>query len=204
MSVLAQFPLGTVLFPTMVLPLHIFEPRYRALVNDVLADDRRFGVVMIERGLETGGEDQRSSFGTVARIIEAEELEDGRWALITVGTERFRVTEWLPDDPYPIADVEAWPDDDGVPLDSGEFDRVATKFRRCMALASEAGVDIGSLPEALEPCSVATMQMAAMLPIGTFDKQALLGAADPCERLRGLESAIDDAVELIELRLRGA
>ncbi|MGI9594936.1 MAG: LON peptidase substrate-binding domain-containing protein [Acidimicrobiales bacterium] len=203
MVVLPQFPLRLVLFPTMVLPLHVFEPRYRALVHDVLESDRRFGVVMIEKGLDTGGDDQRSSFGTVAQVVEAEELPDGRWALVTIGVERFKVKTWLPDDPYPVADVELWPDEPPGPPPEADFDRVAGKFRRCMALASEAGVDTGPMPDSLEGGELGTMQMAAMLPVGTFDKQNLLGAPDAPARLASLETAIEQTLELVELQLRG-
>ena len=200
---LAQFPLRTVLFPSMVLPLHIFEPRYRALVHDIIEGDRTFGVCMIERGVDVGGEDHRSTFGTAARILQAEEFPDGRWALITVGTERFKVVEWLPDDPYPVAEIEYWPDDDPEPPAEAEFERVSAKFRRCLALASEAGVDIGAMPDGIECGELGTMQMAAMLPVGTFDKQRLLGAPTTLERLAGLDAVIDETVELIEFELRG-
>ena len=85
---LPMVPLGTVLVPTAGLPLHVFEPRYRALVNDCLAGDREFGVVLIERGSEVGGNDVRTSVGTVARIVEAAELPAGRWAIGAVGVRR--------------------------------------------------------------------------------------------------------------------
>src|SRR5947207_15568149 len=107
---LPMFPLGAVLFPHLVLPLHVFEPRYRQLTLDCLAGDREFGVVLIERGHEVGGGDERFAQGTVAHILEAAEFEDGRWALVTVGTRRIRVREWLPDDPYPQALVQDAPD----------------------------------------------------------------------------------------------
>ncbi|MEM7271616.1 MAG: LON peptidase substrate-binding domain-containing protein [Actinomycetota bacterium] len=203
MPVLPQFPLRLVLFPTMVLPLHVFEPRYRALVHDIIEGDRSFGVVMIEKGLDTGGEDQRSTFGTVARVIEAEEFPDGRWALVTVGTERFKVNEWLDDAPYPRADIELWPDAESEPPPRDEFGRVVSKFKRCMALASEIGIDIGPLPDSIAEDEIGTMQMAAMLPIGPFDKQQLLGAPSSSKRLDGLEVAIDETLELIELKLQG-
>jgi len=109
-----MFPLGTVLLPFAHLPLHIFEPRYRALVKDCLAGDGEFGVVLIERGHEVGGGDVRFEVGTVARIVQTAELPDGRWLVDAVGTERFRVAEWLPEDPYPQAVVE--------PLDDEPFD----------------------------------------------------------------------------------
>ena len=201
MTVLPQFPLGTVLFPSMMLPLHIFEPRYRALVHDILDADRSFGVVMIERGHETGGADQRSSHGTVARVLQAEEFPDGRWALITVGTERFRVTEWLPDDPYPRAEIELWPDADGDDVDPDEFADLVARFHRCMALASEAGVDVGSVPDSFDGPELSTMQMAALLPIGPFDKQKLLAAPGSGHRMALLTSAIDETMELINMKL---
>jgi Lon protease-like protein len=201
MSEMPQFPLRTVLFPSMVLPLHVFEPRYRALVHRIIDDDRRFGVVMIERGSDTGGEDQRSDFGTVARIVEAEEFPDGRWALVTVGVERFRVTGWLDDDPYPRAEIELWPDEDDEPVGAESFARVETKFRRCMALASELGVDTGQLPESIEASGLGTMQLAALLPVGPLDKHRLLGAPGAGARLVALDQAIDEAMELIEFKL---
>ena len=66
-----MFPLGSVLLPSMVLPLHVFEPRYRALVRDVLDGDGEFGVCLISRGHEVGGDDVRTDVGTVARVHEA-------------------------------------------------------------------------------------------------------------------------------------
>ncbi len=196
------FPLRSVLFPTMVLPLHVFEPRYRTMVHDLLEGDGRFGVVMIERGSETGGEDQRSSYGTVARIVESEEYPDGRWGLITVGVERFRVSSWLEDDPYPKAEVELWPDADADDVDPERFAEVEHRFRRCMALASEMGIDTGPLPDSITPCGLGTMQLAALLPVGPHDKQRLLGVAGCTERLDTIDHMIDEALELIELKLR--
>src|SRR6476659_3342898 len=103
----AMFPLGTVLFPHALLPLHVFEPRYRMMLRDVLAGDQEFGVVLIERGSEVGGGDVRFDVGTRAHIVQASELPDGRFALAVVGVQRVRVERWLPDDPYPRADIVA-------------------------------------------------------------------------------------------------
>ena len=197
-----QFPLRSVLFPSMVLPLHVFEPRYRTMVHDLLEGDGRFGVVMIERGSDTGGEDHRSSYGTVARIMESEEYPDGRWGLITVGVERFRVNRWLDDDPYPRADIEIWPDAEPDGIDETRFAEVENRFRRCMALASEMGIDTGPLPDRLEPCALGTMQLAALLPVGSLDKQRLLGVESCTARLDAIDQTIDEALELIEFKLR--
>ena len=101
-----MFPLGTVLVPGQGLPLHVFEPRYRALVEACVAGDGCFGVVLIERGSEVGGGDVRFDIGTVARIREVAQAPDGRYAVAAVGTDRFRVVQWLDDDPFPRAEIE--------------------------------------------------------------------------------------------------
>ena len=80
-----MFPLGTVLFPHAVLPLHVFEPRYRVMMRRCIDGDGEFGVVLIERGSEVGGGDARFDVGTIARIVQAAELDDGRFAIATVG-----------------------------------------------------------------------------------------------------------------------
>src|SRR5215207_8972442 len=100
-----MFPLGSVLLPSTLLSLHVFEDRYRALARHCMAGDRRLGVVLIERGSDVGGGDVRFDVGTRAVIADAVELDDGRWILILVGEERVRVVRWLPDDPYPQAEV---------------------------------------------------------------------------------------------------
>ena len=108
---LPMFPLGTVLFPHAVIPLHVFEPRYRALMQHCLEADRRFGVVLIERGSEVGGGDQRARVGTQGVITRAAELPDGRWVLEVTGEVPVTIDEWLPEDPYPVALVRAQPAD---------------------------------------------------------------------------------------------
>lgn len=136
-----MFPLGTVLFPHMPLPLHVFEERYKALVQDTLRSGREFGVVLIERGHEVGGGDSRFGLGTVARIEAESELPGGRWALLTRGARRIRVTTWLEDDPYPRALVEALADDSGGSV--ADLDRLAAaerEVRRGLELAAELGV----------------------------------------------------------------
>ena len=123
-TVVPMFPLQTVLLPTAVLPLQIFEPRYRQMIRTCLDGDRTFGVVLIERGREVGGGDERTDVGTVAQVVAATELPDGRWYVVAVGTHRLRVRRWLEDDPYPRAEVADWLDDPAVPDRRGRL-RVA-------------------------------------------------------------------------------
>ena len=130
-----MFPLGSVLFPSVVLPLHVFEDRYRTLMRDCLAGDREFGVVLIERGSEVGGGDVRTAVGTVARIVESEEYPDGRYAVVAVGVRRIVVDEWLPDAPYPRAEVHDWPDPEvEADVATSALDAMLGPFRRAVAL----------------------------------------------------------------------
>ena len=199
-----MFPLGTVLFPSAVLPLHVFEPRYRALVRDCLAGDRELGVVLIERGSEVGGDDQRSGVGTVARIVESEELPDGRWALIAIGERRVRVAEWLPDDPYPRAEVEPWPDPSPAPGYEPRAEAAISALRRVLALSAEAGdAVVPATVELADDLVLAIQQAAAVGPFGPHDQQRLLEAPSPDARLDVLTGLLDDAAEVLQLRLSG-
>ena len=196
-----MFPLGSVLFPSVFLPLHVFEERYRRLTRDCLAGDREFGVVLIERGSEVGGNDLRTDVGTVARITQAAELEDGRWVLEAVGTRRIRVDEWLPDDPYPRAEVSDWPGADHA--DEADLAAATATLRRVLGLAAELGE--AKAPVTLELSDdpgLATYQMAAVAPIGPLDQLHVLQAESAEDRLALLGPLLSDATEVLEARLQ--
>lgn len=198
-----MFPLGTVLFPTLVLPLHVFEPRYRALVHDVLAGGREFGVCLIERGAEVGGGDIRSHWGTVAEVQQAAELPDGRWALVTVGTRRVRIDAWLADDPYPRAEVRDDPDPAPLPEELTELDEVVAALRRILAKQAELGeAPAPATVELADDPVMASHQVAALAPLGPLDQHALLGAPTVGLRLARLTTLLAEAEELLDLRLR--
>jgi Lon protease-like protein len=206
-----MFPLGTVLLPFAHLPLHIFEPRYRALVKDCLAGDGQFGVVLIERGQEVGGGDVRFGVGTVARIIQTAELPDGRWLLDAMGTERFRVTEWLPEDPYPQAMVEALDDEpEGADPDAqaeAAERRTAVErlLRQVLALQVELGFPAPSAVRTLdEDPAVAAFEAALLSPIGPMDAQKVLEAPNTVARLALLEGLLEDAREFLTNRIAEA
>ena len=200
---LPMFPLGTVLFPTMVLPLHVFEPRYRALIDDCTADgaDGEFGVVLIERGSEVGGGDVRTRVGTVARILQVERFDDGRLALAAVGTRRIRIERWLADDPYPRAEVTDWDDVGAAGVGLEEADPL---FRRALALAAELGEAPAPLDvELAEDPALATFQIGALAPLGPVDRQALLATEGADERVALLVEQLTDVVELLRARIGG-
>ena len=203
---LPMFPLGTVLFPHMPLPLHVFEERYKALVHDTLRSGREFGVVLIERGHEVGGGDTRFGVGTAAHIVAEAELPGGRWALLTRGGRRIRVTTWLPDDPYPVALVETVPEDPGEVV--AELDRLARagkEVRRSLALAAELGVPgVAAATVDLDPDpAVAAWQLCAVTPIGPVDRQRLLETEGAGARLELLAVLAQEAAELFAHRLSG-
>ena len=202
---LPMFPLGSVLFPHAELPLHVFEPRYRALTEACLAGDGEFGVVLIERGSEVGGGDTRFSIGTVARIVAAGRLPDGRYLLATVGTRRLRVRTWLSDDPFPRAEVELLGEGD-TSVDAHDVRAdVERVLKRVLAMAAELGEAPQAVGVELDDDPVqAGYQAAAAAPIGPLDAQRLLELDDPAERLAQLHGLLADQAELLELRLSGS
>jgi uncharacterized protein len=199
------FPLGTVFVPTQVLPLHIFEPRYRALMDRLTAPGAaaELGVVLIERGHEVGGGDQRTDTGSVGRLARAEQFPDGRWLAVFAGTGRFRVVRWLPDDPYPQAEIEDQPEPEWDPADEDALATAEAMVRDALALATELG-DV-AIPAGFELSSdpiVRTWQLCAVAPLGPFDRQRLL--EDPRSvRLARLVEAVSDARRMLAFRLGG-
>lgn len=201
---LPVFPLGSVLLPYGLLPLHVFEQRYRALMADLLERGEpgrpEMGVVLIERGHEVGGDDQRSSIGTIAQIVQAEKLPDGRWLVVAAGAQRFSVASWLSDDPYPLAEVdeiplEAWDERWTRALRSAE-----QEVRRALALASELG-ESAPQPELSDDPPLATWQLCNAVPVGPFDRQRLLCADGAASRLELLETLAREAATVLAMRL---
>lgn len=196
-----MFPLGTPLVPGQMLPLQVFEPRYRALVETCMAGDRSFGVVLIERGSEVGGGDVRFDVGTVARIDECAETPDGRYVLAAVGTERFRIAAWLPDDPFPRAEVEVVTDPESGADTLERRTAIVAGFQRVLHAARSLGAEIpNGLTLADDPIR-AGWEATALAPIGPLDVLTILSEDDPAARLDLVAAALADAAELLELRL---
>lgn len=211
MSVMPMFPLGTVLLPGGVLPLHVFEPRYRQMVTDcVETPGHEFGVVFIERGSEVGGGEVRRMVGTVARMVEVAQMADGRFAVMSVGVRRLRVNAWLPDDPYPMADVDDWPDDDDAAdgADGGAdgldvlVESVSARVRRAMAFALELGDPVGDPQQevSIDPW-LASHHLADLAPLSNTDRFDVLCAASTRARLTLLDQRLDDVETLMRMRL---
>ena len=187
---LPLFPLGTVLFPGLLLPLHVFEERYRTLVRDLLAlpeQDRHFGVVAIREGREVGDDAATALFevGCTAHLRTSEELPDGRWDIVTVGAKLFRLGEVSTERPYLSAEV-TWLDDDlGAPAEAQVLERsVAQSFTAyVLALAEATRSRPGDLDLPEDPLVLSHL-VAASMRLDLADQQALLEEPTGVERLR--------------------
>lgn len=179
------FPLNTVLFPGMPLPLHIFEPRYREMIGLCSLEDRPFGVVLIREGAEVGAPALPFEVGTLARIVAIDRLEDGRMNIVTVGTRRFQLLGYSTEKkPYMVGDIEPLSDD---PADQERARALAREVgpivQRYVALSQAAAeqelvpLQLPSDPEEL------SYLIGAVLRIRNRERQRLLEMRSTVERL---------------------
>jgi hypothetical protein len=186
MSPLPMFPLGTVLFPHMPLSLRIFEERYVVMLSRVLQEEvSEFGVVLIERGQEVG-------VGTIARIVQLEASE-GFIGLVAEGDRRFRVEQWLDDEPHPQAEVAeleplVWSDDLLIDLVAAE-DTVRRVLTELDGQARwPADIDLTDEPVAR------AWQLAGIAPLGELDQVELLASTTMTELLEGIVTKTEAVV----------
>jgi Lon protease-like protein len=168
---LPLFPLHLVLFPGRPLPLHLFEPRYRQMLDDCLAGDSRFGVVAIRSGREAGGCAEVFDVGTVAEIEQVESLPDGRFDILTRGVQRFRVRRILEGTPYLRGEVELLSDG---PVANGTADQA----RQLRELLVPYLAGLGAPEELLRHLPTSADQLAylaaAAVQVEVPDQQRLL------------------------------
>lgn len=196
-----MFPLSRPLMPGMPLPLRLFEPRYLAMLEAVLLrEPADFGVVLIERGTEAGGGEVRFDIGTMARVAQV--APDGEtFVMIAHGSSRFTVDRWLPDDPYPQAEVQlvpdlVWDDDLDVALFAAE-DAVRSDLVRASEL-----IDLEWSPDTPlgdDPVE-RSWQLAGISLLGELDQLELLRATSVGQLLEQTVEASAAALELLEFR----
>jgi uncharacterized protein len=185
---LPLFPLGTVLYPGLLLPLHVFEERYRQLVRDLLAgpEPRTFGVIAIREGRETGpnGIVTLYEVGCTATLRQANELDDGRYDLVTVGAQRFLLTGTDDSRPYLQGQVELLAEETGDETGAALAARsVQDAFRSYLGALAERGVTQVSVPDLPDDPVLLSYLVAASMVIEVRDKQALLAEPDALHRL---------------------
>jgi Lon protease-like protein len=182
---LPLFPLNTVLFPGMPLPLHIFEERYKQMIGECLEGDRLFGVVLIRNGCEALGPlAEPHTVGCTARIMEVEPLEEGRMQITTVGEQRFRILSLIYDLPYLVGMVEFHP----IVVESPEelisaADKLTPKVRQYINLLKQieaVDLDPDSLPQ--DPVMLGHLA-PVLLQMPPIEKQDLLISESALELL---------------------
>ena len=181
---LRLFPLNTVLFPGMRMPLHIFEERYRIMIRECIEEDAPFGVLLIKAGAEVGSGAVPHDVGTVARIIQVEYLEDGRMNIFTMGDERFRIVTINTTQPDLRGEVSALQQEPATDSAYAALPRARQMFddylKTYLALGDQWTRGV-FLPE--NPADAADY-MAARMDIGPDAKQELLAQLNPEARIR--------------------
>jgi uncharacterized protein len=182
------FPLGTVLYPGLVLPLHIFEERYRRLVGDLLdaPEPRDFGVIAIRKGRETGvdGVSALHEIGCTARLREVMRHDDGRFEVVTAGIQRFRLVALDHSRPYLRAEIELLADEAGdeaaAALAVQAVQRTFREYLDALATQGAAQISVPELPD--EPVLLSYLVAASMI-VDLSDRQVLLAEPDAASRL---------------------
>ena len=187
-EMLPLFPLGTVLYPGLVLPLNIFEQRYRQLVRDLLdgPEPRRFGVIAIREGRETGitGVSALYEVGCLAMVREVNELSDGRYELITVGTDRFKLHDIDDSQPYLRGQLELLAEETGEETEA-QLVAIAVQrsFRAYLDVLATKGPATISVPELPDEPILLSYLVAASVIIDLPARQSLLAQPDALSRL---------------------
>ena len=203
---LPMFPLASVLFPGAVMPLQVFEPRYRALTGYCIEHDSPLGIVLIERGSEVGGGDVRFSVGTQGRIAHSVALADGRWLLAVAGDRRVRIERWLGEEPFPRAQVTFFEDSEPPdPTIAASRDIVSQQALSALALLAQLGEwppgDVA--PEIPSDPDEAAWRIASFGLLGPADGQRLLETDGVGARLDLLSSLLSEEIDVLALRAAG-
>jgi uncharacterized protein len=191
-ELLPLFPLSTVLFPGMRLPLHIFEERYRLLVTHLREQPapQRFGVIAIRKGREVGADGITAlhEVGCVATVRQITPHADGRFDLDTVGAERFRLLRVDAELPYFRGEVEPLSDEDGRPVDADALafavSRAQAGFRAYLNALADRGGGVISVADLPDEAALLSYVIGAAMIIDLPERQSLLAAPTAVERLK--------------------
>jgi Lon protease-like protein len=172
------------------------------MYEDIIDNDREFGVVLIERGTESGEDNLTYDVGCTAYVVGSGIHEDGTIALVALGRSRLEVTEWLESDPYPLATVEILGDDPLSEEGMRSLESAADRLPGLLAVAAELNPQLeAEAPELSEDPIQAIYQLAQLAGLQAFDLQKVLEASNSDERSALVDSFMSDAVELMQLQL---
>jgi Lon protease-like protein len=195
LDALPLFPLPLVLFPGTPLPLHIFEQRYRRLLDDCLGGDRRFGIIRLPDGIAEV-EIPVGSIGCVAEIVKSESLADGRSNIIVRGLERFALGGFLDlDRPYHVCRGEAYEDEFEIGAELDDLaERVRDVFQQVGKAARALADDPAPLPDLPSEPSLLSFAIASVIDLDVETRQELLVSRSPTDRLRRLDAVLSPAL----------
>ena len=196
------FPLGVVLVPRMLLPIHVFEERYRRMMRDRQGEEHLFGVVLAKPGREVGEQPEMHRVGTVATLVGSGRYPDGRYDLIVRGRRRFRIGEGDWERGYHVASVD-WLDEPVGPAPDGQSvselaestSRAYGRYLDALQAAVGTPVERDGLPGDAVDLGYALL---ARLPLGSREKQALLEAPTAVQRLLSLNATLRRERVLLE------
>jgi Lon protease-like protein len=172
------------------------------MVEEIIDEGRKFGVVLIERGSEVGGGETRKNVGTLAEIIDSEKSSDGRWLLITKGMRRIQISKWLEDSPYPRAEISFVDDEESIIFDREEWLKTVNHMRRVLAILAELGDDVSPFSiEISEDPLLGSYEMSSVIPVTPFDSQKLLEADSVKKRCDLLKEFLINLEETAHSRL---
>jgi Lon protease-like protein len=199
---LPLFPLNTVLFPGMPIRLHIFEERYKLMINRCHQNSTPFGVTLIKSGQEVGEAAQPFLIGCMAQITQLERLQEGRMNIVAVGTERFLIHDFKYDEPYLVGAVEALP---LTQAETASLTQVARSLRAwirryldILAKASDAKLDLQHLPS--DPVRLAYLA-SFLIQVPAWQKQNLLSIGEASQLLTDLRILYRREVTLLQAML---
>ncbi len=182
------FPLNTVLFPGGPLRLRIFEPRYLDMISRCMREESGFGVALILAGREAGGPARTVEIGTLARIVDFEQLEDGLLGITARGERRFRIVHAHQEsDGLNVCQV-AWRDQEARAEVPPQHAALAELLRRAL---EQIGPAYSEVTPAYEDASWVGMRLAEILPLAAIERQELLELNDGPERLHWLQSRLN-------------
>lgn len=202
LSHLPIFPLGVVLYPGTALPLHLFEPRYRQMLQDVRAGDSRFGILTAMPGV--GERDlPRGRMGCVAEVTEVEMMPDGRSNIVVQGRERFALDTFVESEAlYHVATVVEVPDlstSSPVAL-AVASDDVVQHFRQVVKAVHAINGEKGPIPALPDDPAQLAWSIGAMIDLDLDTRYKLLAERDPAARLTAIDAVLRKAIPELELQ----
>jgi len=197
------FPLpNLVLFPQVAVPLHIFEERYKLMINRCIDNSEVFGLVLLRSGAEEERESTIHRVGVTARVVEVDRLQDGRMNILCAGESRFRIDHFTGKSPYWQASVDLFEDDEEPEdLVRPDYDEVAKLYRRSLELSSDLrSIQSEDLELPASPVGLSYV-VSYTLDLDPAQKQALLETTSTSERLRTLVGHLEENLRELELQI---